>query len=66
MFNSINQMKMSVQERCPSGLRSTIGNRVSVERRIVGSNPTLSVTERRVHSMGEKGVSCIIMVQKRL
>lgn len=30
-------------ERCPSGLRSTIGNRVSREIGIVGSNPTLSV-----------------------
>jgi hypothetical protein len=29
-------------ERCPSGLRSTLGKRVSVLRRFVGSNPTLS------------------------
>jgi hypothetical protein len=31
------------RERCPSGLRSTTGNRVSAERRIAGSNPALSV-----------------------
>jgi hypothetical protein len=29
-------------ERCPSGLRSTTGNRVSAERWIAGSNPALS------------------------
>ena len=29
-------------ERCPSGQRSTTGNRVSAERRIAGSNPALS------------------------
>ena len=36
------------KERCPSGLRSTIGNRVSREIGIVGSNPTLSVRLKTV------------------
>ena len=31
-------------ERCPSGRRSTAGNRVPAVRRVVGSNPTLSAT----------------------
>jgi hypothetical protein len=40
----IGQRAIYQVERCPSGRRSTIGNRVSAEKWIVGSNPTLSVS----------------------
>lgn len=40
---SYKQLVPSQLERCPSGLRSTTGNRVSAERWNAGSNPALSV-----------------------
>ena len=41
--------KLSFLERCPSGLRSTTGNRVSAERRDAGSNPALSVESVQIY-----------------
>ncbi len=66
MFDTIYQLAISTLERCPSGLRSTIGNRVSAERWIVGSNPTLSAGSRKlvIHTLKKKGELCIIMAQK--
>ena len=44
-------LAISQLERCPSGPRSTIGNRVFAERRNAGSNPALSVPHRRRGSL---------------
>jgi hypothetical protein len=38
-------------ERCPSGLRSTLGKRVCAERCTAGSNPALSA----IHEAKEQG-----------
>ncbi len=43
MFFYCQQLAISQLERCPSGPRSTTGNRVSAERWNAGSNPALSV-----------------------
>ncbi len=43
-------------ERCPSGLRSTTGNRVSAVRRNAGSNPALSAEDLKSTKEKENNV----------
>ncbi len=40
-------------ESCPSGRRSTIGNRVGGQRRLKGSNPLLSATFKNIWPVGQ-------------